>query len=174
VNALHNWYCRSKRWRRMASDRLVPWALKGVPLGQSVLELGPGPGATTEALLQRGHQLTAAELDAVLSQPSSSTGRTSKPAQSGNCSRIRHATTSTVMSSFRTSPFYRALTAVSHQIRTSGMGERSFARRLCSDCGARGILVGCRTFALWSCRERPVRGSRRSRRPSRTAFSFHC
>lgn len=64
MNAFHNWYCRSKLWRRMASDRLVPWALKGVPLGDSILELGPGPGATTEALLQRGYRVAAAEVDA--------------------------------------------------------------------------------------------------------------
>lgn len=47
------------------------WAarlLRRVPQGASVLELGPGPGAMTRVLLQRGHRVTAVENDPVALQ----------------------------------------------------------------------------------------------------------
>jgi ubiquinone/menaquinone biosynthesis C-methylase UbiE len=43
---------------------LVPWGLAGLELGDDVLEIGPGLGATTRVLLTRvPGALTAAELD---------------------------------------------------------------------------------------------------------------
>jgi SAM-dependent methyltransferase len=47
----------------MVGRWLLPWALKGVNLGDHVLELGPGPGVTTDLLRQRTARLTAVEID---------------------------------------------------------------------------------------------------------------
>jgi len=46
MNWFHQQVCRSGRWRRRLQRELLPWALKGVELGDDVLEIGPGPGAT--------------------------------------------------------------------------------------------------------------------------------
>jgi ubiquinone/menaquinone biosynthesis C-methylase UbiE len=42
---------------------VVPWALDGLDPGEDVLELGPGPGLTTDVLRERAARLTAVELD---------------------------------------------------------------------------------------------------------------
>jgi len=44
----------------------VPWALAGSDLGSNVLELGPGPGLTTDLLRASLTRLTALELDSKL------------------------------------------------------------------------------------------------------------
>jgi len=63
-----NWFprhvCRSARWRRRLERELLPWALNGVELGKDVLEIGPGPGLTTDLLRDRTERLTALEVDA--------------------------------------------------------------------------------------------------------------
>jgi len=44
----------------------VPWALSTAELGDRVLELGPGPGLTTDLLRERVNSLTAIEIDPTL------------------------------------------------------------------------------------------------------------
>lgn len=48
------------------AGQLLPWALDGVELGSRTLEIGPGYGATTRALLDRADSLTAVEVDAAM------------------------------------------------------------------------------------------------------------
>jgi SAM-dependent methyltransferase len=62
VNRLHHWLCRSAHWRKTIEQR-VPWVLSDANLGQDVLELGPGPGITTDFVRLRAPRLTALELD---------------------------------------------------------------------------------------------------------------
>lgn len=62
MNWFHRHLCRSRRWRRRVKG-LLPWALQGVDLGDDVLEIGPGPGVTTDLLRDRARQLTALEVD---------------------------------------------------------------------------------------------------------------
>ena len=62
MNWFHRHVCRSGRWRRRVK-RLLPWALHGVELGDDVLEIGPGPGVTTDLLRGRARRLTALEVD---------------------------------------------------------------------------------------------------------------
>ena len=64
MNWFHQQVCRSGRWRRRLEGKLLPWAFEGVELGDDVLELGPGPGATTDLLRCRTQRLTALEVDA--------------------------------------------------------------------------------------------------------------
>jgi SAM-dependent methyltransferase len=71
VNRLHHWLCRSGRWRKIIQQR-VRWALSGVDLGQNVLELGPGPGLTTDLLRLAAQRLTAIEIDPHLAESLSS------------------------------------------------------------------------------------------------------
>jgi SAM-dependent methyltransferase len=63
VNPIHNVICSSWLWRRRVTRRLVPWALQGLDLGGWVLEIGPGFGATTRALVRRRARLDVLELD---------------------------------------------------------------------------------------------------------------
>jgi SAM-dependent methyltransferase len=41
----------------------MPWGLDGLKLGQQVLEIGPGPGTTTDYLRERVGHLTSLEID---------------------------------------------------------------------------------------------------------------
>jgi SAM-dependent methyltransferase len=63
MNALHERLCKSDRWARSVRDAILPAALADVDLGDDPLELGPGPGRTTELLLDRTDRLTALEID---------------------------------------------------------------------------------------------------------------
>src|SRR5438128_10316662 len=38
MNRFHRLYCRSSHWRRTVRERLLPWALAGVHLGETLLE----------------------------------------------------------------------------------------------------------------------------------------
>jgi ubiquinone/menaquinone biosynthesis C-methylase UbiE len=63
MNRVHRWYCRSAHWRKTVRERLLPWALAGVDLGDDLLEIGPGPGLTTDELRTRARRMTAVEID---------------------------------------------------------------------------------------------------------------
>ncbi|HET7532016.1 MAG TPA: class I SAM-dependent methyltransferase [Nocardioidaceae bacterium] len=64
MNLIHRYYCRSRLWQRHLAG-LLPWATDGVPLpGARVLELGSGPGQSTDWLRSRVGSLTAVEYDA--------------------------------------------------------------------------------------------------------------
>ncbi len=67
MNWIHNRLCRSERWRRTVERRL-PWALAHVDLGANVLELGPGPGLTTDLLRKKVPHLTTIEIDRRLAE----------------------------------------------------------------------------------------------------------
>jgi SAM-dependent methyltransferase len=66
MNLLHRWYCGSSRWAALVEGALLPWALEGLELGAELLELGPGPGITTDVLRRQVARVTAVELDAAL------------------------------------------------------------------------------------------------------------
>ena len=63
MNAAHNVICSSGWWARRVEHELLPWGLKGCELGDDVLEIGPGFGATTRILARRLPRLTVLELD---------------------------------------------------------------------------------------------------------------
>jgi len=63
VNRFHRRYCASAKWDALMRERLLPDAIDGVDLGDNVLELGPGPGLTTQALAAKTKRLTAIEID---------------------------------------------------------------------------------------------------------------
>jgi SAM-dependent methyltransferase len=66
MNKQHLEYCSSDEWSDALQRWIVPGALAGVELGDDVLEVGPGPGRTTDILRTMTPQLTAVEVDAQL------------------------------------------------------------------------------------------------------------
>ncbi|HEX5308462.1 MAG TPA: hypothetical protein VFW38_05205 [Solirubrobacteraceae bacterium] len=50
MNTIHNLLCSSRWWARRVEDKLVPWGVEDVELGEQVLEVGPGFGTTTRLL----------------------------------------------------------------------------------------------------------------------------
>ncbi len=71
MNCLHQFLRRSNRWRSTVAQRL-PWAIGNTDLGPNVLELGPGPGLTTDLLRTSVPRLTALEVDPKLANSLSS------------------------------------------------------------------------------------------------------
>ena len=69
MNAIHLQLCASPEWSQYVRDDLLPWALSEWELGDDVLELGPGPGLSTDVLREHIAQLTALEVDEALAVP---------------------------------------------------------------------------------------------------------
>jgi SAM-dependent methyltransferase len=63
VNRFHRWFCRTSIWKKALANEIIPWALKDVELGDDVLEVGPGPGMTTDILRERAPRMTSIEVD---------------------------------------------------------------------------------------------------------------
>lgn len=63
MNLIHRRLCRSEPWAQKVRDTIMPAVTAGVDLGDHVLELGPGPGRTTELLVELAPRLTAVEVD---------------------------------------------------------------------------------------------------------------
>jgi ubiquinone/menaquinone biosynthesis C-methylase UbiE len=68
VNQQHLELCSSAEWAETVSRFIIPWVLDGLELGDHVLEVGPGPGRTTEVLVAMVPRLTAVDLDAALAR----------------------------------------------------------------------------------------------------------
>ncbi|MBA3653487.1 MAG: class I SAM-dependent methyltransferase [Actinobacteria bacterium] len=66
MNDYHLDFCASDEWADALKQWIVPSALAGVDLGDDVLEVGPGPGRTTDLLREMAPRLTAVEVDASL------------------------------------------------------------------------------------------------------------
>lgn len=63
MNADHLELCASEGWKEVLRDLILPYALADARLGNDVLEVGPGPGMTTDLLRVELDRLTAVELD---------------------------------------------------------------------------------------------------------------
>jgi ubiquinone/menaquinone biosynthesis C-methylase UbiE len=63
MNLAHRWLCGSARWKTAVETYILPWTLEGLNLGANVLEVGPGPGATTDQLRGRMERLTCVEVN---------------------------------------------------------------------------------------------------------------
>jgi SAM-dependent methyltransferase len=63
MNAGHLAFLASDQWAQMLREDLLPWLTAEGDLGDDVLELGPGPGRTTELLQECAARVTAVELD---------------------------------------------------------------------------------------------------------------
>jgi ubiquinone/menaquinone biosynthesis C-methylase UbiE len=63
MNRAHALICSSGWWARTVERELLPWGLRGVELGEDVLEIGPGFGATTRVLARHDGHLSVLELE---------------------------------------------------------------------------------------------------------------
>jgi len=63
MNLMHRWLCNSAHWKEVVETHILPWTLEGLNLGSDVLEVGPGPGASTDLLYGRVARLTCVEAD---------------------------------------------------------------------------------------------------------------
>jgi SAM-dependent methyltransferase len=66
MNPAHLDLCASDEWAEVIRAQIVPWVLDGIELGDRVIEIGPGPGRTTDVLHGLVAELTVIELDPVL------------------------------------------------------------------------------------------------------------
>jgi ubiquinone/menaquinone biosynthesis C-methylase UbiE len=55
--------CNGPEWRAIVRDTIIPWALGDGELGDDVLEVGPGFGATTDVFRELVPKLTSVEVD---------------------------------------------------------------------------------------------------------------
>lgn len=69
MNKGHLEFLASPDWARMLETDLLPWVEQAGDLGDDVLEIGPGPGLTTDLLRSRVGRLTALEIDPALAGP---------------------------------------------------------------------------------------------------------
>jgi SAM-dependent methyltransferase len=63
VNQAHLNYLSSPDWARALETDLLPWIEQVADLGDDLLEIGPGPGLTTDLLRARVASVTAVEID---------------------------------------------------------------------------------------------------------------
>jgi SAM-dependent methyltransferase len=63
MNRCHRFLCRSGIWKRTLERDIFPWVFERAQLGDEVLEIGSGPGLTTDLLRLRIRKLTAVEID---------------------------------------------------------------------------------------------------------------
>jgi len=63
MNLIHRRICSSDNWATAVRQHMLPWALEGVDLGRTSLEIGPGFGATTKVLVEQVPELTVVEVD---------------------------------------------------------------------------------------------------------------
>jgi ubiquinone/menaquinone biosynthesis C-methylase UbiE len=63
MNKAHLEYCAGPEWAETVRLHVIPWATRGLDLGDHLLEVGPGPGATTDVLRAMVPSLTAVEID---------------------------------------------------------------------------------------------------------------
>ena len=69
MNEQHRVLCASDMWATVVKEQMLPWVFRGIDddaLGEHVVEIGPGPGKTTDQLRTKTARVTAVELDADL------------------------------------------------------------------------------------------------------------
>lgn len=68
MNFLHRIFCSSAKWKEVVQRYALPWALEQIPLGDVVLEIGPGYGTATEVLERQVKHLVCVESDRGLAE----------------------------------------------------------------------------------------------------------
>ena len=66
MNETHLQYLASPEWKARLEADLLPWIERVGDLGNDVIEIGPGPGLTTDMLRTRAANVTAVEIDSAL------------------------------------------------------------------------------------------------------------
>ncbi|MEX0782114.1 MAG: class I SAM-dependent methyltransferase [Dehalococcoidia bacterium] len=66
MNERHLAYCAGPEWAETVRIHIIPGTTAGLDLGDHLLEVGPGPGLTTDVLRTLVPRLTAVEVDPAL------------------------------------------------------------------------------------------------------------
>lgn len=119
MNETHIQFLSSPVWARMIETDLLPWLTRVADLGDDVLEIGPGPGLTTDLLRHRTARLTAVEVD-----PSLATALSVRLVDT-NVEVIRGDATDTGLASDRFST--AVCVAVLHHVSSRQQQDRVFA-----------------------------------------------
>ena len=132
MNRAHHEILASDEWAEHLRTDLLPWVLSVADLGDDVIEVGPGPGRTTDLLREHAGHLTAVELDADLA--ASLTAR-----MAGTNVTVLHAdATATGLPEGRFSA--AACFSMLHHVPTPELQDRTFAE-LCRVLRPGGLLV---------------------------------
>jgi SAM-dependent methyltransferase len=130
MNENHATLCASPEWAEFLTDEVLRPLADRVDLGEHLLELGPGYGASTRWLRHRVKRLTALELDPALAEwLSAQFAGTNVTVEVGDCTRARFADASfdsvgtfTVLHHLPTVPQqYAALTEAFRLLRPGGV-----------------------------------------------------
>ena len=133
MNENHLQMLSSPRWAEILRQHVLPWLESVGELGDDVLEIGPGPGLTTDLLLTLTPRVTAVEVDADLA---------AKLATRLVGSNVEVVTASAEHTTFAPDRFSAAACfAVLHHAETVTVQDRVFAELL-RVLRPGGILVG--------------------------------
>ena len=139
MNRLHRWLCASDRWRSTLQQR-VPWVIADTDLGPNVLEIGSGPGLTTDLLRTSVPRLTALEIDPKLALALSS--RLAK-------SNVRVIEGDATDMPFGNSEFSSALSfTMLHHVSSSALQDQVL-REVCRVLKPGGFFVGSDSLQNW-------------------------
>ena len=133
MNENHLRMLASPRWAEMLRQHVLPWLESVGELGDDVLEVGPGPGLTTDLLLTLTARITAVEADAGLA------AQLARRLADGNVEVINTSAERTGLAPDRFSA--AACFAVLHHTDTASVQDRIFAELL-RVLRPGGILVG--------------------------------
>ena len=133
MNENHLQMLASPRWAEVLRQHVLPWLESVGELGDDVLEIGPGPGLTTDLLLTLTARITAVEVDAGLA------AQLARRLADGNVEVINASAERTGLVSDRFSA--AACFAVLHHADTAAVQDRVFAELL-RVLRPGGVLVG--------------------------------
>ncbi len=133
MNENHLRMLASPRWAQVLRQHVLPWLESAGDLGDDVLEIGPGPGLTTDLLLTLTTRITAVEVDAGLA------GQLARRLAGSNVEVINASAERAGLAADRFSA--AACFAVLHHTATAVAQDRVFAELL-RVLRPGGILVG--------------------------------
>ncbi|HTR95973.1 MAG TPA: class I SAM-dependent methyltransferase [Trebonia sp.] len=133
MNDNHLQMLASPRWAEVLRTHVLPWLESVGELGDDVLEIGPGPGLTTDLLLTMTTRITAVEVDAGLA------AQLARRLAGSNVEVINTSAERTGLAADRFSA--AACFAVLHHTETAAVQDRVFAELL-RVLRPGGILVG--------------------------------
>lgn len=133
MNEAHLRLCSSPEWQEVVEKEILPHAVGDRYLGEVVLEVGAGPGLTTDAIRQTVPSLTAVELDEELA---------SKLARRLSGTNVEVVCADATELPFDDDLFSSALTfTMLHHVPTGRLQDRVF-EELCRVLRPGGLLVG--------------------------------
>ena len=134
MNDGHLKYLSSPEWAAQIKDELLPWVIGARALGDDFLEVGPGPGLTTNVLQTLVPRLTAVEVDPGLA--------------ASLAERLATASVEVVHADATAMPFEAdrfsgaACLTMLHHVPSPGLQDKLFLE-LCRVLRPSGVLVGC-------------------------------